>query len=335
MKKFTYIALAAAILLAGCERGESRYIDAPTVSVGTEIPAPDESGEIITEGNVPSGSLPIIESGSETEVSATESAETTVTEAPETTAAEASETTEPVTDPAEAESGVEERFDIFGLDISAIDMGYVEDSVFVGDSICLGFSEYRIIPRENVYARGNLGARSFYDYTFYYGEEWEEEISFSEVLSRRAPKYVFFSMGMNDVNVTTEEQFCDNYSEIIGQALAETEAEIYVCAVTPINSKFTTNENINGFNAELEAYISENYPQRVHFVDFGHYLTDSEGLLLEELQSGDGIHLAPLAYYAALWEIGNTVSAGDESTASDSTESEVSDSAEYEASDSN
>ncbi len=183
---------------------------------------------------------------------------------------------------------------------------FTKQSIFVGDSICMGFGEYNITADKRVYARGNLAAWSFYDYVFYYGEE-DEEISYSEVLKRTKPHYVFLSMGMNDINMTSEEQFCDNYSRIIEHTLLQSSADVYVCAITPVDSEFTTNDKIDLYNRTMSQYIDEHFSGRVHFVDYNKHLRDEEGKLPEHHTSGDGIHLGPHAYYIALWEMYHTL----------------------------
>lgn len=44
------------------------------------------------------------------------------------------------------------------------------------------------------------------------------------VLQKANPKNVFFWMGMNDVNLTTAEEFCENYRAIIDIALENSDA---------------------------------------------------------------------------------------------------------------
>ena len=191
-------------------------------------------------------------------------------------------------------------------DLTPSQRDFTKRSIFVGDSICMGFGEYNITADKRVYARGNLAAWSFYDYVFYYGEE-DEEISYSEVLKRTKPQFVFLSMGMNDINMTDEEQFCENYSRIIEHTLLQSSADVYVCAITPVDSAFTTNEKIDLYNQTMAQYIEERFSGRVHFIDYNRLLRDEEGKLPEHFTSGDGIHLGPHAYYIALWEMYNTL----------------------------
>lgn len=314
-------AVSAAVVIAccaGCSSEDTRLVEAPSVYV-------EDSGAAITE-NTPSDTqlisfpeeLSVPEEGQTVSESRSEDSEQT----PET-AATSTATSLPTEEPAPEDITSEDDYvfteegevldtfyisDYAAYDISSADREFTKESIFVGDSICKGFSEYHVVGSKRVYARGNLGARSFFDYDFYYGEDFEE-IDYSEVLSRTQPKYVFLSMGMNDINMTDEQQFCENYAKIIDKTLAESDAAVYVCAITPVNSKFTTNYRVDCFNLEIQKYIKENYPERVYFVDFGKHLRNEDGDLRESLTSGDGIHLAPYAYYIALWEINRTTKA--------------------------
>ena len=95
---------------------------------------------------------------------------------------------------------VHDKFELTGEELS-----FVDYSLFVGDSICSGFSEYGIVPHEHVAAKGNLGSRSFFDYTFKY-RGWESR-TYDQVLKSANPRYVFLSMGMNDVNMVDEATY--------------------------------------------------------------------------------------------------------------------------------
>lgn len=181
---------------------------------------------------------------------------------------------------------------------------FTAQSLFVGDSICRGFREYHIVPLDRVYARGSIAARNFFDFSLYRNDEEEE---YTQALAETEPRYVFLSMGMNDINLTDEDTYCENYRRIIDTTLENSDAEVYVAAITPIDSDFSSNYRIDCFNLRMEDFIGENYAERVHYVDFAKHLKDSDGNLKECFNGGDGIHLAPYAYYVALWEMNRTM----------------------------
>lgn len=174
-------------------------------------------------------------------------------------------------------------------------------SLFVGDSVCRGFYAYGTAESSSVFAAGSIGARNLLEETvYYYGKEQD----YLSVLKAKAPEYLFLSMGMNDLNMSEVDEYCENYRKIINLSLENSreDMEIYVFAITPIRVDFCPLERIDEFNAKLQETVNS-YPEKVHFIDFTPPLEDENGQMLEQFDSGDGIHLAPEAYYIAMHEI--------------------------------
>ena len=180
-----------------------------------------------------------------------------------------------------------------------------EESLFVGDSICNGFAWCSVLRGKNVYATPSVAAHNMLTFDMTYRGE---PAKFIPVLKQANPKHIFFWMGMNDVNLTTAEQYCENYRKIIDVALAKSDADVYVCAITPIRDPdFTKPEYINEFNDAIKRFIRKNYKDNVHFIDFGGALKNAEGVLDEQYDGGDGIHLSYKSYYVAMHEINKQV----------------------------
>lgn len=180
-----------------------------------------------------------------------------------------------------------------------------DEALFVGDSICYGFSAWGAVNEKNVYATESVSARNFFEHRMFYRGV---PAKFIPVLKTVNPKRIFLSMGMNDVNITSAEEFCLNYKEIITAALLNTEAEVYVCAITPISRlQFTKPSYIAEFNDAMSRFIEKSYYGRVHFVSFAEALKDENGLLCERYDGGDGIHLDMQAYYVAIHELNRQV----------------------------
>ncbi len=323
MKKFTYIlALCAALaLVAGCASNDVRNIqyyqivrnneqkaedlakpEQTEATAAVEEPLSEESALLPTESAEPAANEAAPESAEQTEFAQEE------VPAEQTQAAQEEAPTEQQSDaqpaPEELDDYYSEKYAAYKL--SDEERAFTKDSIFVGDSICRGFSEYKVVSRSNVFARGSLAARNFFDFVQYYGDD---EVDFLTVLRRTQPKFIFFSMGMNDVNMTDEEQYCENYKALIDMALENSDAEVFVAAITPVCSEFTSNYRIDCFNLRMEKFLSETYPQRVHYYDFAKHLKDSDGNLRECFDGGDGVHLAPYAYYVALWEMNRVLTA--------------------------
>lgn len=183
---------------------------------------------------------------------------------------------------------------------------FINECVFVGDSICSGFKAYDILSTKNVLAVGNTAARNIF-------EDWVSfkvngtSMDLISALAAKQPKYVIFSMGMNDVNMTTKEQFCANYDSILKKAREVLpDSTFYIFSITPITYKddgriFTYNSTIDNFNAALKAHLEET--GTATFIDVAPEMKNSKNLLRADyLGSPDGVHLAPAAYYAMLYQ---------------------------------
>ena len=177
------------------------------------------------------------------------------------------------------------------------DYAFLSDTVFVGDSICSGLRVYKILPDDNVVAKGCVGARNIFDYTF---PVRGKEFGLTYSLSLLKPKYIVFSMGMNDVNMTTPEQFCENYDflmKTVHTLLPET--KLFVASVTPIaaDCTFSTNTKIEALNTAIREHLEDSDYTYVNIADG---LKIWDGSLRSTYSGGDGIHLAPDAYYILL-----------------------------------
>lgn len=184
--------------------------------------------------------------------------------------------------------------------LSDAEQKFTDKALFVGDSICRGFSAYKITKPQSVLAAGTVAARNFFEKDFFYNGQ---ETSYKDLLAKTKPEYIFLWMGMNDVNMTSAAEYCKNYEKIISLTLSDSSAKVCVCAISPINSDFTDNSLIDEFNLAMQQYIPNNFSDRVSYIDFAYLLKDSSNMLSKGLDSGDGIHLAPECYYAAISEI--------------------------------
>ncbi len=182
------------------------------------------------------------------------------------------------------------------------DQAFLADCVFVGDSICSGLSVYKILPAKNVVAKGSVGVRSIFDYTFKVNGG---SYGVVQALTLLKPKTVIFSMGMNDINMTTKEKYCENYKNLLTKVQAALpNAKLCVASITPITtaSKFSTNTKIDGYNAAIRDYLAANYPSW-HYVNVAPGLKNEYNALRSNYTSGDGIHLAPAAYQVILSQV--------------------------------
>lgn len=188
-----------------------------------------------------------------------------------------------------------------GYQLSASDQKFLESCVFVGDSICSGLKVYKILPASRVVAKGSVGARNIFDFKFTVGKYETDVVS---AVKSQNPKHVIFSMGMNDINMTTQKQFCTNYQNLLTAVQkALPNAQLHVASITPIagDCKFSTNTKIDKYNASLKTFLDK-YPGWT-YVDITKELKNQWNGLKAGYSGGDGIHLSPTAYQAILWQV--------------------------------
>ena len=179
---------------------------------------------------------------------------------------------------------------------------FLQDVTFVGDSICYGLEVYDYMPPNNVLAFGSVAARNIFDFTF---DVDDVEYSIIDAVKKVQPKILIFSMGMNDINLTTPDQYCENYMELLDQVHeAVPSAKLYVASITPISNSIEFNDNttIDGFNAAIKQYLA-NSGKDYGYVDIASYLKDEWNGLAYEYSGGDGIHLQSPAYSAILYQV--------------------------------
>ena len=184
---------------------------------------------------------------------------------------------------------------------------YFDDSVFVGDSIMLGFRNYAMKRQDTFLSRmGLLAAGSFsannalWDvggesvHPVYQGEQrqiWDS-------ISLMGSKKVFIMLGMNDLNITGLEGTCEKYQELIGKIQeANQEAEIHILSMTYVlrgkEAGKLNNDTIREYNGMLKEMADENGWGYVNVADA---LADENGDLAEEYCSDGFAHQNPEAY---------------------------------------
>lgn len=264
-KRAALLFLSALVLMSGCEK----------------IDDSKEKNTAAAEDMV-SQSAEISQTENETSAAETEAAaETEIAEETETT--ETTETTEETQEQS--------------LEISEEDYENVLDNIaFVGDSVTSGFSAYQKVDMDKVFATPCVGPSNIRDYTFEYGGE---EYAALTILSFEQPEYVVISMGLNDINTYSPENFSEIYMDFVEDAMAVCEdSQFYIFSVTPVAAECEniTNDTIDGVNAQLEKTVSEYGSDRLHYVDCNSVLKNENGCLAGDFSGGDGIHLSSGAY---------------------------------------
>lgn len=185
---------------------------------------------------------------------------------------------------------------------------YFDNTVFIGDSVMVGFRNYAM-RRANTYlgriqflASGSFSVHNALwpvtnpksVHPIYQGQKravWES-------VSMMQPKRVFMFFGLNDMNMGPIESTCECYNQVIANIKAGCpDAEIHLISMTyTLRGKGKgnlTNPNIRVFNELLKQMARDN---GWGFVDLATALADANGDLVPAYCSDNYVHQTNAAY---------------------------------------
>lgn len=185
---------------------------------------------------------------------------------------------------------------------------YFENSVFLGDSIMLGFRNYTrkqasdsFLKQIQFLAAGSYSAsNSLWEVTaesvhpLYQGKKLQAWDSIEKI----APDKVFICLGLNDLNISGLQGSLDNYKELIRRIQEKSpEVEIHIISMTytlaGASSGKLNNDTIREYNLMLlDAAIENGWG----YIDVANALADDNGDLAEAYCSDGFVHQTASAY---------------------------------------
>jgi len=107
---------------------------------------------------------------------------------------------------------------------------------------------------------------------------------------------VILAIGINDLTIRTVPEVWENYRSIL--TLIPSDTAVIVSGVLPVNessiSKKITNKKITELNEGLRQIVADH--PNITYLDSGKFLTDENGTLSRDYDSGDGLHLSHEGY---------------------------------------
>lgn len=186
---------------------------------------------------------------------------------------------------------------------------YIDKIVFLGDSTTYGLSYYGIVRPDQVWTGANdegdgtNGTLSLYLNThntkIYYPDE-SCALTIGEAAAKKKPEYLVITLGLNGGvgDYFEEKQFKASYRKIIESVQANSpDTKIILQNIFPVapnidSEKYPTitNSRINLANVWVLDLAKE---YGLKYLDSRAALTDADGNMKLEYQSGDGIHMTP------------------------------------------
>ncbi len=177
------------------------------------------------------------------------------------------------------------------------DKNFMENTIFVGDSVCRALYVYDdLLTTKQVAAVGGGAARNIYDYTF---KMEDNEFTLREAAEYYKPDVFFLWMGINDINMTEKEVYAENLKNIAEDMLSlSPDSKVVILSMSPTSDyhEWNANERIRDYNAAAREMCENIGDEEIYYLDIQDILSDEDGYLLPECDSGDGMHLSQMAY---------------------------------------
>ena len=259
------VALMCCLVLGGCGGDSLDYVPLTVTTRNSQQGSPSETDEQKASG--------------------------TVTTAPETGTTASQTTTSNENEPDEDENTNEEN--------SLSDSEYLENALFIGDSICSGLSSYldEYSDGKNVlsYRDGRTGSMFNVNYQVD-GKEYSLDEAYAEI----DPDYVYFWLGTNEIATLSPEKFSQGLEELVNEVMGEDakEKKIGLVSMAPVGRSYKiTPDEVNAYNEAMKA-LAEKMGGNVTYIDIHSAVCASDGYLSSEYDSGDGLHITNKGYRA-------------------------------------
>ena len=179
---------------------------------------------------------------------------------------------------------------------------YQDKIVFLGDSTTYGLMSYGVLPNYQVWvpASGTLSLFNWEIETIdYYGRDGSNQtLSIADCAATGQPEYLVITLGINGISILGEDQFKDYYRRLVQAIQAASPNTRIMCqSIYPVIDSMTSsdisNAKVNAANGWIQDVAEE---LGVRYLNTHDSLTDGNGQLIKELNSGDGIHVTPAGY---------------------------------------
>lgn len=180
------------------------------------------------------------------------------------------------------------------------DDSYLENCIFVGDSISTGFSGYGFVSEKNVFAKTSMRIDLINNTPL---ETFYGNVLVIDALKSANPQNVYVMLGSNGMGWIDSSKMIADYSEFIDNVKSGLpNANIYVMSIPPVTAERELkpsveegkilNSDINDYNSQLLSLANE---KNIHYIDVNSAIVDSNGKLPTDV-STDGMHFIKDTY---------------------------------------
>lgn len=175
---------------------------------------------------------------------------------------------------------------------------YLNNCVFVGDSVAYGLASYNLVPTSNVLAGVSAGLSKIDTVTVdtQYGE-----VTVIDALTSMQPKTVYVMFSSSNAAYMNANEMYQYFSSFMKNVMSTCpDSDIYIISIPPVTSEKEAsvtvqikNSDIDTFNEKLLDYCDRN---SLHYLDMNTYLKNDNGVLSTDDAENDGMHLKYSTY---------------------------------------
>lgn len=176
---------------------------------------------------------------------------------------------------------------------------YIEDTVFIGDSLSVGLKVFQFVPENRVLAAGSIDPHHAINDALIMLPDGKK-VTIPQACGYYLPKRAVITLGTNSVSWRKPQNFIQLYSTLIDTILSYSpDTEIIVQSIPPVSEAYElkgskiTNKLINSFNEHLADMCRQ---KNLPFLNTAEALKNDRGYLADQYQSGDGLHHNRSAY---------------------------------------
>ena len=186
-----------------------------------------------------------------------------------------------------------------------VDLSYFSDAAFLGDSLTVGFVDYKIdVGGALICGYTGVGPEAIVNRSTVKSSLRGDEVAL-DVLAEAQPKKLYILLGTNTLTTAgTENRFIAYYGQMLDELrkVLSSDCIIYVQSIPPVRPSVSqekpglTSANIQSVNERLAALAAQ---KGCVYLNLWDAFADGEGNLKELLAAPDGIHLTGTNGYGA------------------------------------
>ena len=175
---------------------------------------------------------------------------------------------------------------------------YLDNCVFIGDSITYGLVSYGIVPSSNVLASVSMSISRVETEQIdtQYGS-----VTVLDALGQITPENIYIMLGSNGAAYMSSAEMYQDYQSFLNKLrIACPDSNVYIISTPPVSSERemstespVKNSVIDELNGKLLEYADKN---SVHYLDLASSLKNSDGCLPSDYADNDGMHFKYSTY---------------------------------------